>query len=37
MIEQIYNYFTIEIIYFWVNLGVLPFLVVLIFSYIKFK
>ena len=31
MIEQIYNYFTIEIIYFWVNLGVLPFWVILIF------
>ena len=25
MIEQIYNYFTIEMLYFWVNLGVLPF------------
>ena len=31
MIEQIYNYFTIEILYFWVNLGVLPFWVMLIF------
>ena len=24
MIEQIYNYFTIEMLYFWANLGVLP-------------
>ena len=31
MIEQIYNYFTIEIIYYWVNLGVLPFWLILIF------
>ena len=31
MIEQIYNYFTIEILYYWVNLGVLPFWLVLIF------
>ena len=31
MIEQIYNYFTIEVLYFWVNLGVLPFWLVLIF------
>ena len=31
MIEQIYNYFTIEMLYFWVNLGVLPFWFVLIF------
>ncbi len=31
MIEQIYNYFTIEILYFWVNFGVLPFWLVLIF------
>ena len=31
MIEQIYTYFTIEILYFWVNLGVLPFWLVLIF------
>tara|TARA_B100000123_G_scaffold71288_1_gene50901 strand:- start:918 stop:1391 length:474 start_codon:yes stop_codon:yes gene_type:complete len=31
MIEQIYNYFTIEILYFWVNLGVLPFWLILIF------
>ena len=31
MIEQIYTYFTIEILYFWVNLGVLPFWLILIF------
>ena len=31
MIEQIYSYFTIEILYFWVNLGVLPFWLILIF------
>ena len=31
MIEQIYNYFTIEMLYFWVNLGVLPFWFILIF------
>ena len=31
MIEQIYNYFTIEILYYWVNLGILPFWLVLIF------
>ena len=31
MIEQIYNYFTIDIIYYWVNLGVLPFWLILIF------
>ena len=31
MIEQIYTYFTIEILYFWVNFGVLPFWLVLIF------
>ena len=31
MIEQIYNYFTIEMLYYWVNLGVLPFWVILIF------
>ena len=30
MIEQIYTYFTIEILYMWVNLGVLPFWFVLI-------
>ena len=31
MIEQIYNYFTIEMLYYWVNLGVLPFWLILIF------
>ena len=31
MIEQIYAYFTIEILYFWVNFGVLPFWLILIF------
>ncbi len=31
MFEQIYTYFTIEILYFWVNLGVLPFWFILIF------
>ena len=31
MIEQIYAFFTIEILYFWVNLGVLPFWFILIF------
>ena len=31
MIEQIYNYFTIEMLYFWVNLGILPFWRILIF------
>jgi len=31
MIEQIYNYFTIEILYYWVNLGALPFWLILIF------
>ncbi len=31
MIEQIYTYFTIEILYMWINLGVLPFWFVLIF------
>ena len=31
MIEQIYNYFTIEMLYLWVNLGVLPFWIVLFF------
>ena len=31
MIQQIYTYFTIEILYFWVNLGVLPFWLILIF------
>ena len=31
MIEQIYNYFTVEILYFWINLGVIPFWLILIF------
>ncbi len=31
MIEQIYNYFTLEMLYYWVNLGVLPFWFILIF------
>ena len=31
MIEQIYNYFTIEILYYWVNFGVIPFWLVLLF------
>ena len=31
MIEQIYNFFTLEMLYYWVNLGVLPFWIVLIF------
>ena len=31
MIEQIYNYFTIEMLYLWVNLGVLPFWLLIIF------
>ena len=31
MIEEINNYFTIEMLYYWVNLGVLPFWFVLIF------
>ena len=31
MIEQIFNYFTIEMLYYWINFGVLPFWVVLIF------
>ena len=31
MIEQIYSYFSIEMIYYWVNLGVLPFWFLLIF------
>ena len=30
MIEQIYTYFTIEMIFMWLNLGVLPFWLVLI-------
>ena len=31
MIEQIYNYFTVEMLYYWINLGVLPFWLILIF------
>jgi hypothetical protein len=31
MIEEIYSYFTIEILYMWINLGVLPFWFILIF------
>ena len=31
MIEQIYNYFTIEMLYLWVNIGVLPFWLLIIF------
>ena len=31
MIEEIYNYFTIEMLYYWVNFGVLPLWLVLIF------
>ena len=31
MIGEIYNYFTIEMLYYWVNLGVLPFWLILIF------
>ena len=31
MIEQIYNYCTIEMLYYWVNLGVLPFWLILVF------
>ena len=31
MIEQIYNYFTVEMLYFWINLGVLPFWFLIIF------
>ena len=31
MIEQIYNYFTIEMLYLWVNFGVLPFWLLIIF------
>ena len=31
MIEQIYNYFTVETLYYWINLGVLPFWLILIF------
>tara|TARA_B110001452_G_scaffold169753_1_gene142011 strand:+ start:164 stop:637 length:474 start_codon:yes stop_codon:yes gene_type:complete len=31
MIEQIYSYFTTEMIYLWVNIGVLPFWLIIIF------
>tara|TARA_B100001063_G_scaffold175614_1_gene164576 strand:+ start:214 stop:687 length:474 start_codon:yes stop_codon:yes gene_type:complete len=31
MIEQIYNYFTVEMLYLWVNIGVLPFWMIIIF------
>ena len=31
MFEQIYSYFTHEMLYYWVNLGVLPFWLILIF------
>jgi len=31
MIEQIYNYFTVEMLYYWVNFGVLPLWLLLIF------
>ena len=31
MIEQIYNYFTVEILYLWINIGVLPFWFLIIF------
>ncbi len=31
MIEQIYTYFTIDMLYYWVNLGVLPLWLILIF------
>ena len=31
MIEQIFNYFTKEILYYWVNFGVIPFWLVLLF------
>ena len=31
MIEQIYTFFTIDIIYLWLNIGVLPFWIILLF------
>ena len=31
MIEQIYNYYTLEMLYMWVNIGVLPFWFLIIF------
>jgi hypothetical protein len=31
MIDQIYTYFTIEMIFLWLNLGILPFWIILVF------
>ena len=31
MIEEIYNYFSIDMLYYWINFGVLPFWLILIF------
>ena len=31
MIEEIYNYFTVEMLYLWINIGVLPFWILIIF------
>ena len=31
MIEQIYTYFTVEMLYMWINIGVIPFWFMLIF------
>jgi len=31
MIEEIYTYFTIEMLYLWINIGVLPFWILIIF------
>ncbi len=31
MFEEIYNYFSVDVIYYWINLGVLPFWLTLIF------
>ena len=31
MIEQIYNYFAIDVLYMWVNIGVLPFWLLILF------
>ena len=31
MIEQFYNYFSLDMLYFWVNIGILPFWIILIF------
>jgi len=36
MIEQIYNYFTVDTLYYWVNFGVLPFWLILIFFFFFF-